>query len=100
MTQPSHSSPGYFLIFGVLIAALAASLIVGHVWQNTYAAVFIYAVALMKAYLVLQHFVHLKAERRWVKVLVISCVLLLILLFAGLAPDIVAVYGEPTGKGL
>jgi ABC-type xylose transport system permease subunit len=80
--------------FGVLIGAFVASLILGHISTSPGVIALIFAIAALKAYLVLNNFVQLKREPRFVKVLVVGLVLVLVALYLGLVPDIV--YGSGT----
>ena len=47
-----------------------------------------FGVALAKAYLVAKNFMHVNVEKRWVPYLLIMCLLFVVILFAGVAPDV------------
>jgi hypothetical protein len=47
-----------------------------------------FGVALVKAYLVAKNFMHVNVEKRWVPYLLIVCLLFILILFAGVAPDV------------
>ena len=88
-----ESYPSYALVFAVLVAALLVSLGITAVMQGAVAVTLVFAVALLKAYLVLNYFVHLRDEPRWIKVLVFGVLCVLAILYLGLIPDVVWVYG-------
>jgi hypothetical protein len=47
-----------------------------------------FGVALVKAYLVAKNFMHVNVEKRWVPYLLVMCLLFIVILFAGVAPDV------------
>lgn len=48
----------------------------------------------MKAFLVIAYYMHLKFEPRFIAITIIAGVLCMAILFFGLVPDIVHVYGK------
>jgi hypothetical protein len=42
----------------------------------------------VKAYLVAKHFMHVNVEHRWVPYLLIAIVAFMVVMFAGIAPDV------------
>ena len=92
--HPTQSSRTYYIVFAALMAALIISLILGGFTSNKTIVTTIFAIAAVKAYWVLTQFMHLKLEPRYLKVLVISVLTLLAILYFGLVPDIVWVYGR------
>ena len=72
----------------MLLCWLVLSLVLGHLSTSPAVIALIFAIAGLKAYLVLNNFIHLKDEPRFVKVLVIGLVLTLLVLYLGLLPDI------------
>ncbi len=89
----------YTTIFGILMAALIVSLIIGHFSQSPWAVGVIFLIAAVKAWLVVAHFMHLTIEPRFIKVLVLCLVVVLAILFIGLAPDIIGTWAKP-GSGV
>ena len=47
-----------------------------------------FGVALIKAYIVAKNFMHVNVEKRWVPYLLVVCLLFVLILFAGVAPDV------------
>jgi caa(3)-type oxidase subunit IV len=103
MTAPNESSAAsahahpsdrsYVVIWAILLAALGGSLALGMLGHVTAAIVAIFAVAVVKAALVLFRFMHLRDEPRWVRRIVWGALAVVVVLWVGLVPDIVLVYG-------
>ena len=93
MTQESasteHNHPNYVAIWGILVAALLVSVLMGYMNLPVLTMVLIFSVAIFKAYLVVAHFMHLKLEPFFVVVIVVAGLACLYFLFFGLVPDIV-----------
>ena len=89
MTTEAHvHHPNYVKIWAILVALLIVSVLgsMSHVREIVLIAAF--GVALVKAYLVAKNFMHINVEKRWVPYLLIVCLLLIAILFAGVAPDV------------
>lgn len=84
----------YVAIWKILVAALIVSLVLAHWKMPHLAAALIFSVAIAKALLVAAYYMHLKFEPRFVVLAVVSGLLCLIILFAGLSLDIIHVYGK------
>ena len=84
----------YVAIWKILVAALIVSLLLAHWRMPRLAAALIFSVAIAKAVLVAAYYMHLKFEPRFVVLVVISGLLCLLILFAGLSLDIIHVYGK------
>ena len=95
MSDEAHSETHYYFIFAVLMVAFVGSLGLGYLDPNPLTISVIFIVAALKAYLVLTRFIHLKEEPRFVKVVVISVLAVIVILYVGLVPDIVLVHGGP-----
>jgi caa(3)-type oxidase subunit IV len=81
--------PNYVLIWGILVAALLISLLIGYMNLPVVAAVLIFTIAVVKAYLVACYYMHLKFEPLYVVLILGSGLACLYFLFFGLVPDIV-----------
>ncbi len=90
----THREPNYIAIWVVLVAALFASVGLALMEQKRLAAALIFSLATAKAFLVIAYYMHLKFEPRFIAVVVIAGFLTLTVLFLGLLPDIVHVYGR------
>jgi caa(3)-type oxidase subunit IV len=89
MTTEAHvQHPNYVKIWAILVVLLLVSVVgsMSHVREVVLIAAF--GVALAKAYLVAKNFMHVNLEKRWVPYLLIMCLLFIVILFAGVAPDV------------
>lgn len=90
---PHRRHPNYVAIWGVLMGALLLSLGLAYLEHAFLAALMIFLIAIVKAFLVVAYYMHLKFEPGHVIAIVIAGILALVILFLGLVPDIVQVYG-------
>ena len=74
----------YFVLLGLLVVSIIGPEF-GIVWVTLITA---FGVALIKANLVVQNFMHLRWEKRIMKWMLSTSVVLMFLLFAGVAPDV------------
>lgn len=79
----------YLVIWGILVAALLISMLIGEMQLPVVTVVFIFSIAMVKAYLVLAYYMHLAYEPFFVIALVAAGLITLYVLFFGLVPDIV-----------
>jgi caa(3)-type oxidase subunit IV len=89
MDTESHvHHPDYVRIWAVLVALLLVS--VGGAMTNIRGVVLIaaFGVAVVKAYLVAKNFMHVSVEKRWVPYLLLVMIAFIVILFAGVAPDV------------
>lgn len=80
--------PNYKKIYFVLLGLLVVSILgpeIGIVWVTLVTA---FGIALVKANLVVQNFMHLRWEKRIMKWMLTTSVVLMFLFFAGTAPDV------------
>jgi caa(3)-type oxidase subunit IV len=83
-----HAHPGYVKIWAILLVLLAVSIAgpeIGIQWITLLTA---FGIALVKAYMVAKHFMHLNQEPRYIPYLLITAIVFMVLLFAGTAPDV------------
>ncbi len=89
MTSPPHvHHPDYVKIWAVLVVLLIVSVLgplTGIRWLMLLLA---FGIAVVKACLVAKNFMHVNLEQRWVAYLLIVCLALIVVLFAGVAPDV------------
>lgn len=89
MATESHvHHPNYVKIWAILVVLLIVSVLgsMSHIREVVLIAAF--GVAIVKAYLVAKNFMHVNVEKRWVPYLLIVCLLFVVILFAGVAPDV------------
>lgn len=86
---PGHvQHPSYVKIWGVLVALLVVSVLGPMLEIKLVTLVTAFGVAIVKAYLVAKHFMHLGVERRWVVYLLLTMVALMLVMVGGVAPDV------------
>ncbi|SRR5579871_952070 len=93
-TESHAHHPNYVKIWAILVALLAVS-VAGSMTHVRYVVLFAaFGVAVIKASLVAKNFMHLTVEKRWVPYLLAMCLLFVIILFAGVAPDVMHHKGQ------
>jgi cytochrome c oxidase subunit 4 len=89
MTQEVKKHPNYVALWGVLVAALAVSLLMAEMHLPVVAVVLIFSIAIVKAGLVAAYYMHLRYEPFFVVVIMAAGLMCLYVLFVGLVPDVV-----------
>jgi len=88
--EHEHASDrSYIILWAVLIVALVASLGLGELGNSNAMVMLIFAIAAVKAYLVIAHYMHLKLEPLFIKLIMLGAVLVIAICYFGLVPDIV-----------
>jgi caa(3)-type oxidase subunit IV len=97
-SEASHVAdhgPGYYIkIWALLLFLLVVSIIgpmFGHVWVTLLTA---FGIAFIKAGMVAAYFMHLNVERKYIWYLLYTMLLIMLLLFMGVAPDVLRHRGE------
>jgi caa(3)-type oxidase subunit IV len=89
MTTESHvHHPNYVKIWAILVALLIVSVLgsmSGVRWVVLIAA---FGVAVVKAGMVAKNFMHINVEKRWVPYLLITMLVFMVILLAGVGPDV------------
>ena len=88
-----HAHPNYVKIWAILLALLVVSIIgpeFGIQWLTLVTA---FGIAVIKAYMVAKHFMHVNMERRYIPYLMVTCLVFMLLFFAGTAPDVMKAEG-------
>ena len=86
-----HGHPKYFLIYTILVGFLLVSLVADWIPSHTLAVYLIFLTAIIKAYLVIANFMHLKFEPKLVMIIFAGGVFMGIFFFLGVYPDTVIV---------
>jgi len=87
----------YLLIYIILVLAFGVSLALGEVGNSPGIIASIFLIAAFKAYLVLMKFMHVASEPKMIKILVVSMVLTLGIVFLGMVTDVVYAFGGQAG---
>ena len=88
MSESEHHHPNYVMIWGILVVLLVVT-VAGPMFEiRTVTLITAFGVAIVKAYLVAKHFMHVNVERRFVPYLLGTALVFMLLLFSGSAPDV------------
>ncbi len=88
MSEEHVHHPNYVKIWAILCVLLAISVIGPMFGIRVVTLITAFGIAIVKAYMVVKNFMHIGAARRYVTYLMVTCLLFMLLLFAGVAPDV------------
>ena len=80
--------PNYVKIWAILVALLVVSVVGSMSGVRAVILVAAFGVAFVKAYLVAKNFMHITVEKRFIPYLLLVCLAFMVILFAGVAPDV------------
>ena len=83
-----HHHPNYVRIWAVLVGLLVVSVVGPMLGIRAVTLIAAFGIALVKAYLVAKNFMHLNVEKPIVHWTLGAALVLMVLLYAGLAPDV------------
>jgi caa(3)-type oxidase subunit IV len=83
----------YVKIWGILLLLLTVSIIGPMFERPTVTLITAFGIAVVKASLVVTYFMHLNVEKRYIRYMLYAMLLMIGLLFAGTAPDVLQVSG-------
>jgi caa(3)-type oxidase subunit IV len=91
----SHSNPAHYKKIWLILSGLLIVSIVGPTLEiRIVTLITAFGVALVKAYLVAKHFMHIPLESKWVSQLLLLSIALMVVLFFGIAPDVMKHQGQ------
>ncbi len=86
--------PNYLAVYGVLLSLFAIS-VAGPLWGMWWLTLITaFGVAVVKATMVAAYFMHLNVERRYIWYVLLIMLGFMLVLFAGVAPDVLARSGQ------
>ena len=88
-----HAHPSYVKIWGILLVLLVISVAGPFLGIKFVTLVTAFGIAVVKAYLVAKHFMHIDIAQRYVTYLMATVLVFMLLFFAGTAPDVMKAYG-------
>jgi caa(3)-type oxidase subunit IV len=89
MTTESHMHhPNYVKIWAILVVLLLVSVVGSFSSIRAIVLIAAFGVAVVKAFLVAKNFMHVTIEKRWVPYLLLVMIAFVVILFAGVAPDV------------
>jgi len=83
-----HAHPNYVKVWAILCGLLVVSILGPMAGIRTLTLITAFGVAIVKAFLVAKHFMHLDIEQRWVAYVLVAMVAFIVVMFAGIAPDV------------
>ena len=84
----AHHHPNYVRIWQVLLVLLVISFVGPFFEIQIVTLVTAFGIAVVKAYLVAKNFMHLDIQPRYVVYLLTTCLVFMLLFYAGTAPDV------------
>ncbi len=93
MSEQHSHHPNYVKIWAILLVLLMVS-VIGPMFEiRVVTLITAFGVACVKAYLVAKNFMHIGGAARYVTYLVATCLMFMLLFFAGTAPDVMKADG-------
>ena len=91
---PSHGHTNYVAIWGILVALLVVSVVGPMLGIRLVTLITAFGIAIVKAYLVCTRFMHLNIEKKWVAYILAFMILMMVVFFAGVSPDVLKSTGH------
>ncbi len=89
-----HAPRNYVRIWALLCVLLVVSIIGPTLEIRVVTLITAFGVAILKAYLVAKHFMHLDIEQRWVAYVLVAMLAFMVVYFGGVAPDVLKQTGH------
>lgn len=89
-----HSHPNYVRVWGILVVLLAVSIVGPMLGIRVVTLIAAFGIALVKAYMVAKNFMHLNVENRYVHWALALALVFMVLLYAGISPDVGRASGQ------
>jgi len=93
MSEHAHEHPNYVKIWAILVALLAVSVAGPELGIPIVTLITAFGIAIVKAYLVAKHFMHLDIEKRYIVYMLTTCLVFIFLFFTAVAPDVMKYEG-------
>ena len=93
MSEEHTHHPNYLKVYAVLIVLLIISIAGPMLEIRVVTLITAFGIAVVKAYLVAKNFMHINIAQRYVTYLMATVLVFMLLLFAGVAPDVMQAYG-------
>jgi caa(3)-type oxidase subunit IV len=90
----AHSHPNYVKIWAILLGLLIVSVIGPQFGIRLLTLITAFGIAVVKAYLVARNFMHINIEKRYIVYMVTTCLVFMLLFFAGASPDVMKEDGD------
>ena len=83
-----HGPKHYVKIWGILLVLLIVSILGPELEIQVVTLITAFGIAVIKAYLVIKHFMHFNVERRYLHYLLITSLSFMMIFYFGIAPDV------------
>ena len=93
-----HPHTSYVKIWAILVVLLCVSVAGPMFGIQVVTLITAFGIAVVKAYLVAKHFMHITVEKRFVPYLVMTALVFMLLFYAGTAPDVMKKEGTQWEK--
>lgn len=90
----AHDHPSYVKIWAILLGLLVVSVVGPMFGIQIVTLITAFGIAVVKAYLVAKNFMHVTIEKRYIVYMVTTCLIFMLLFFAGAAPDVMKERGD------
>ena len=94
MSEEHDHTASYVKIWAILCGLLVVSVLGPMLEIQTVTLITAFGIAVVKAYLVVKHFMHLGLEPRFVSYMVATALVFMLLFFAGTSPDVMRAEGS------
>jgi caa(3)-type oxidase subunit IV len=84
----------YLTLLALFLVSVAGPFVGGLVGSKALVLVTAFGIAVVKAYLVCSHFMHLNIEKRYIVYLLSTAVMFMFLFYAGVSPDVMEHHGR------
>lgn len=88
MSEQAHHHTNYVKIWGILVVLLIISILGPELGHPVITLITAFGIAFVKAYLVAVKFMHIDREPKFVTYITVTCLALMAVMFAGVAPDV------------
>ncbi len=96
----AHGPAHYTKIYFILLVLFAISVAGPMLEIRVVTLITAFGIACVKAYLVAKNFMHIDIAQRYITYLIVTCLVFMLLLFAGVAPDVMKDEGSGWEKPL
>ncbi|MDH3520636.1 MAG: cytochrome C oxidase subunit IV family protein [Myxococcales bacterium] len=94
MSEAHEHHTNYVKIWAILVALLCVSVIGPMFGIKVVTLLTAFGIAVVKAYMVAKNFMHVNLAPRYVTYLAVTCLVFMLLFFAGSAPDVMKAEGS------
>jgi len=90
----AHGERHYIRIWALLCCLLVVSIIGPMIGIRLLTLITAFGIAIVKAFLVAKHFMHVNIEKRWVAYILLAMIAFMVVMFGGVAPDVLKHSGQ------